>query len=103
MRHFTASFAELAVATNAAVIPIIARMDVGGRICIEFSPPLEPEVEKTARKRAESLIIQYARFLEGKWSYDPASVRMPYLIHFLSLPPAVKHVPPAGVGAADQL
>lgn len=87
MRHLATGFAELAVSTGAAVVPVIANMDVNGRIHVEFSTPLDTgSGNLDRRERIEGLIRQYACFLESRWSHDPGGVRMHHLEHYLGLP-----------------
>ncbi len=87
VRRLATGFAELAVSTGAPVVPVIATMDVDGRIHVEFSAPLDTGPEDMERReRIEGLIRQYARFLEIRWSDDPGGVRMHHVEHFLELP-----------------
>jgi KDO2-lipid IV(A) lauroyltransferase len=87
MRNFATGFAELALGTGAAVVPVIANMDVDGRIHVEFSTPLDTGSGDLERQeRIENLIRQYGSYLENHWSDDPGSVRMHHVEHFLGLP-----------------
>ncbi|TCK18175.1 KDO2-lipid IV(A) lauroyltransferase [Thiogranum longum] len=89
IRNLATGFAELAVSTGAAVVPVIANMDVNGRIHVAFSAPLDTGSEALERQeRIEGLISQYASYLEARWSDDPGSVRMHHVEHYLGLPVA---------------
>jgi lauroyl/myristoyl acyltransferase len=86
-RHFAAGFAELAVNTGAVVLPVFAPFDEEGRVNIEFLEPLDSGSESMAHsERVESLVRQYARLLEQRWSQDPGNVRPRLAGKFLSLP-----------------
>ena len=83
---FATSFAQLALMTGAAVIPVLARLQSDGRITIHFHPPLDTgRAEQTNDERVHSLVSQYARFLESRWQQNPGAIRTPHLEHFLAL------------------
>jgi lauroyl/myristoyl acyltransferase len=74
-RRFTAGFAELAVNTGAVVLPVFAPFDEEGRVNIEFLEPLDNGSESMGHsERVESLVKQYVRLLEQRWSEDPGNV-----------------------------
>lgn len=86
-QHFAAGFAELAVNTGAVVLPVFAPFDEEGRVNIELLEPLDGGSESMARsERVESLVRQYARLLELRWSQDPGNVRQRIAGKFLTLP-----------------
>jgi KDO2-lipid IV(A) lauroyltransferase len=73
--HFTAGFAELAVKTESVVLPVFAPFDDEGRVNIEFLEPLDTGTQEMGHsERVESLVRQYARLLEERWSQDPGNV-----------------------------
>lgn len=102
MRRLATGFAELAVSTGAAVVPVVANMDVNGRIHVEFGTPLDTGAGHLERQeRIESLIRQYARFLEARWSDDPGGVRMHHLEHYLGLPASTPQHTDDSAGISD--
>jgi len=102
MRSFATGFAELALGTGAAVVPVIANMDVDGRIHVEFSAPLDTGSEDLERQeRIENLIRQYGSYLENRWSDDPGSVRMHHVEHFLGLPAITAQHSAASAGTSN--
>jgi hypothetical protein len=56
-------FAELALNTGSAVVPFFGRFIDGGRLLLEFLPPLDPE-RGTRDEQIGALLIQYAAFIE---------------------------------------
>jgi lauroyl/myristoyl acyltransferase len=86
-RRFAAAFAELAVNTGAFVLPVFAPFDEEGRVNIEFLEPLDSGTESMAHgERVESLVRQYVRLLERRWSQDPGNVIQGHVEQFLRLP-----------------
>jgi predicted LPLAT superfamily acyltransferase len=85
-RLFASGFADLAVDGGAEVIPVMAPVDDFGRVRIEFLDPLDSGTSPERRQRVESLIRQYARLLEERWSEDPGNIFN--MVKFISLPPA---------------
>jgi lauroyl/myristoyl acyltransferase len=72
---FHVSFAELALLTKAAVVPVFATMDRKGKIVIEFQPPLQHGEEGAPKEsRINFLLDQYVTCLEQKWRDDPGNI-----------------------------
>lgn len=83
-RAFKVGFAELALQSGAAVLPMVAAFDAAGRLCVSFAPPLDPGIPTTGRQaRVEGLVEQYVAFLQRAWSVTPASVQLPFMRQFL--------------------
>jgi KDO2-lipid IV(A) lauroyltransferase len=102
MRRLATGFAELAVSTGAAVVPVIANMDVNGQIHVEFFEPLDtPSSDLDRREQVEGLIRQYVSFLQARWSDDPGSVRMHHVEHFLRLAPFSSETSAVGAGVSN--
>jgi acyl carrier protein len=76
MRAFRAGFAELAVETGAAVIPVSLAMDVRARkLIITSLNPLEVGTSEMPRaERVEGLVKQYVSFLKQEWTRSPALI-----------------------------
>ena len=84
---FAAGFAELAVRTGAVALPVFASFDEEGRVDIEFLEPLDSGIESMVHsEQIETLVRQYARLLELRWSQDPGNVRQRIAGKFLTLP-----------------
>ncbi len=73
-RFFASGFAELAVECGADIIPVMAPIVDTGKVRIEFLDPLGGKTSQERRQRVESLVRQYARLLEERWSEDPGNI-----------------------------
>jgi lauroyl/myristoyl acyltransferase len=72
MRGFRASFAELGLITEAAMIPVFVMPDQRGKAVVKVYEPLDkgPD-EMEHQQRIAHIIEQYARILENKWLSAP--------------------------------
>ncbi|MCP4400858.1 MAG: amino acid adenylation domain-containing protein [bacterium] len=87
LRPFRTGFAELAVQTGAAVIPMFPSLDGQGRITVKFLNPLEPGGDTLSeQEQIERLITQYASLLEDRWLNAPGNIRYSQINQFLRLP-----------------
>lgn len=79
-RRFASGFSELALATGAAIVPVLSRIDESGRINVDYfhnwtgdSMSDESGGNDTSLD-ATTLTSKYAEFLKLHWKQDPASV-----------------------------
>jgi len=74
-RRLRPGLGELAVETDAAVVPVFGVLADDGRLKVEFLPALERPDAKISRTEAvHAWISQYLRLLESHWAIDPGSV-----------------------------
>lgn len=93
-RLFRTGFAELALISGAAVLPVSAVTDDGGRLLITIFPPLAvPDGPHAAQVAA--LIAQYADHLAALWARSPGSVQRNHIQHYLAPDPRIYAAPPA--------
>ncbi len=72
---FPQGFATLALVTGAPMVPVFAAPGPGGRVTIEFLPPLSSgDPQESRAERVDAIVRQYARILEQRWLADPALV-----------------------------
>jgi amino acid adenylation domain-containing protein len=83
---FKTGFAELALATDAVVIPVYSAHDITGRIRMEFLPPLQTRADVDHKNQVQHLVEQYAQFLEHTWRTVPESISWYILQHHLERP-----------------
>jgi lauroyl/myristoyl acyltransferase len=75
LRRFPTSLAELALATNAVIVPVLAVVNDDGGVLVEFLPALKMPAPETARTEGVAFIVsQYRDLLESRWLSDPGSV-----------------------------
>ena len=85
-RPFGTGFAELAITTDALVVPVLTSLRENGTADIIFHPPLIVP-EGSREEQVRSLVEQYARLLEEYWRTDLPNVRWKQMKQYLSLPP----------------
>ena len=86
-RTFPASFAELALQSNAAIIPVFAPLDDDGRIRLQILPALDCGPEDMPHdERVSYLIEQYVELFATRWAQDPGSVHENDLSIYCTLP-----------------
>lgn len=86
-RSFRASFAELAMSTNATVMPVSAHLDQHGRIAITFHPPLNGGERRQPRSaQIEQLVHQYVAFLGAEWAQTPSNISLGQMRRHLAQP-----------------
>ncbi len=82
-----AGFAELALNTGAVIIPFYPTYRLNGQIHISFQAPLQPEDSQANRvQQVQSLVNQYAQFLETSWRTAPESLDLGLVKYYLSRP-----------------
>ncbi|MFA5322104.1 MAG: AMP-binding protein [Smithella sp.] len=86
---FRTGFAELAMETNAAVIPVSLAVDVRKRqVAISFLEPFNiGSADMSQAERIEGLVMQYAAFLKQEWARCPGLVPFDRMRKHLDLPP----------------
>jgi acyl-CoA synthetase (AMP-forming)/AMP-acid ligase II/lauroyl/myristoyl acyltransferase/acyl carrier protein len=74
--YIQSGFAKLALASDAAVVPVSTTRRLDGSIHSTFFPPLIPrDMEASIESKIFDLVTQYADFLEKSWRLSPESVR----------------------------
>ncbi len=85
-RLLAIGFAEMALETGAAVLPLFAPFDDRGRVHVEILEPLDPGGETLDRgQRIDGMVRQYVRLLEQRWQGDFGNVNRFFLKQFLVL------------------
>ena len=75
LRGFRPSYAELSMATGAAVLPFFIDCSMNGRITIDIHPPLyHGDPSDSPEKKRALMTREYAGLLAGKWSGQPWNV-----------------------------
>lgn len=86
-RAFPASVAELALASDAAIVPTFGMLDANGRIKLELLPPLEmPDPQLPHEKRIMRIIEQYSSLLQTHWLACPGAIHKGELKIYAGLP-----------------
>lgn len=86
-RVFPASVAELALASNAAIVPTFGMLDSNGRIRLELLPPLDiPDATLPHEERIMNIIEQYAKLLEAHWLACPGAIHKGEMKIYAGLP-----------------
>lgn len=86
-RRFPASVAELALATDAAVVPTFGVLDTNGQIRLELLPPLKiPDRQLPHDKQIMHLIDQYRSLLQSNWLACPGAIHKGELKIYADLP-----------------
>ena len=86
-RAFPASVAELALASNAAIVPTFGMLDASGRIKLELLPPLEmPDPQLPHEDRIMRIIEQYSSLLQAHWLACPGAIHKGELKIYADLP-----------------
>jgi amino acid adenylation domain-containing protein len=82
-------FAELALSSQAPILPMYSRFERSGAIRITFLPPLHAAPGLgTHAERVDALVTQHARFLEEAWRAAPESLPANQIDRYLRQPPA---------------
>lgn len=93
LRGFTKSYAELAISSDADVIPVFTRMELSGHIEVIFCPPLDKGTEDMAGEdRVSMMVQQYVSLLSDVYRNEPASVHLNHMRRFLGYPPVENNV-----------
>lgn len=85
-RGFGIGFAENAVDTGAAAIPVRVSMDINGLLQFDFSEPLATN-SGSHEERVRGLVQGFIEFLKTTWLDDMGDVYVWHLRNFLMLPP----------------
>lgn len=85
-RLFPGSFAELAVQSDAVILPTFAPIDSDGRINFHILPALKDAADADHESRVNCLIEQYVSLLIERWSQDPGGVHENDLGIYCDLP-----------------
>lgn len=78
-RTFRTGFAELALATQAQVIPICLQLKANGAVTIKISQPLRRSSEMTRDEQIASLVDQYVSALDEFWKTYPYMIVYHYM------------------------
>ncbi len=78
-------FAELALNTGAAVVPMFCNMKSDGRIHMTIMPPLIMGTGDRDSQIAD-LLDQYADFINASWRTAPESIRWPRMVRHFNQP-----------------
>ena len=82
-------FAELALTSEATLLPVRSGMDAGGRIHLEILPALTPQPGSSLHAgRVSDLLDQYVAFLESSWRAWPESIGWGALRRYCAQPPS---------------
>jgi hypothetical protein len=84
-RRISTSFAELAIDTNATIVPISAEFTDGSRIKIKFYHELALE-GSNRQEVVNNVVHQYKVILESLWHMEPGGVRDRHLLYYRQLP-----------------
>ena len=88
-RSFPQSFAQLAVATDAVVLPVFSCLRPDGRVQIELLEPFDPQkIEGSSEDKIKGLCEQYISLLEARWKQKPENLFNNDIHIFSSLKPA---------------
>ena len=95
-RQLAAGFAELALKTEAHVVPVVYRFTPRGTFALEFGAPFDVlGSESTHDERVDSFVAQYANFLRDEWRRYPWNIPWNHLLHYCLLPEAGSGAPGA--------
>ncbi|MBK6429597.1 AMP-binding protein [Candidatus Amarolinea dominans] len=84
-RPFGVGFAELAVRSGAAVIPVFVTLSLSGHVQMQCTEPLTPQGQM-ADERVRSLVQQYAAQYAAAWPHDLGNFYWGHLSKYLALP-----------------
>lgn len=86
-RRLAAGFAELALRTDAQVMPVAYRFSPRGFFVLEFGAPFViPDPPSSDDERINSLVAQYASFLRAEWRRYPWNLQWSHLEYYCLLP-----------------
>ncbi len=84
LRGFRGSYAELALSTDAEIIPVFVYPDKYYHISVDLYPPLDKGKEDQSREdRTRHIVKQYVEHMTAKWSDSPQFVNMGYMEKYL--------------------
>lgn len=86
-RVFQPTFAELAIASRAHVLPVDVVMSIDGQILFEIGPPFEDDSETGDRNaRVERLVRRYADHLARRWNSHATNLPWRQMTRHLECP-----------------
>lgn len=94
VRRFPTSLAQLALATDAVIVPVFGRINDDGGVLVEFLPALtipKPEMERS--QAVTHIVSQYRDLLESHWLSDPGSVFKNEFVILAGLPKLPETLP----------
>ena len=84
LRGFRGSYAELALSTNAEIIPVFIHPEKHDRITIDLRDPLDKGTEDQSREeRTKHIVSQYVDQLEEAWKADPQFINWGHMEKYL--------------------
>jgi len=93
-RQLAAGFAELALKTEANVMPVVYRFTPRGTFVLEFGAPFDVlDPQSTHDERVDALVAQYGDFLRDEWRRYPWNIPWNHLLHYCLLPEAGSFAP----------
>ena len=82
-------FAQLALLSDAVVVPQYTTRRIDGCLVTHFDPPFDNGEDKSdTPAKVEHLLNQYGAFVEKSWRAAPESIRLQHIDSHLHLPPA---------------
>ncbi len=86
LRGFRPSFAELALSTQAEIIPVFIYPGKKQKVIIELHPPLDMGKEEDEKEiRVRKVVEQYTDLLEEKWKRMPQFINPGHMDRYLQL------------------
>lgn len=84
VRGFRPSFAELALSSGAAIVPMIARINPKGEVFVEIIPPLDQGVQEMEHAdKVNYLMKQYIDILADCWKKEPQFINWGFVEKFI--------------------
>lgn len=84
LRGFRGSYAELALSTNAEIIPVFARTGKHDRVFMDLGAPLDKGTEDQSREeRTKHIVSQYVDQLEEAWKTNPQFINWGHMEKYL--------------------
>ena len=87
IRGFSKSYAELALTSDADIVPVFTHVELSGLIKVKFYPHLDKGRKEMASEDRVSLIVQqYVSLLSDEYMRNPGSVHLSHMTKFLGYP-----------------
>lgn len=84
---FRKSFAELALNTNAFVLPVFSYINSNGKIIVDILPALDIGSDNMQKEeRIAYLVQQYSKVLADKWTKYPHQINKLFIKRYLNIP-----------------
>ncbi|WP_129677908.1 AMP-binding protein [Candidatus Chloroploca sp. Khr17] len=84
--RLSSGFAELAVATDALVLPFHSVLLADGRVRVVISPPLVWDGSRNRNEQISTIVQEFGRRIDSIWRQTPASVGRVIMAQHLALP-----------------